>query len=123
MFILFYLTQSIDFKLNGSFRRGLSKFYEGKSQSYTSLSRVMSLEDLAKKESPYRKKMKTCRSYGGCLDTQKSSYTLPKPTIVKKVSSPRVSSLSSLSIRNNKSAFLNSCCKPPLVPSPQKHFC
>ncbi|KAK2449967.1 hypothetical protein P8452_13626 [Trifolium repens] len=41
--------------------RGLSKFYQGKSQSFTSLTNVKSLEDFAKPESPYNKKLK---SYG-----------------------------------------------------------
>ncbi|KAF5932000.1 hypothetical protein HYC85_028171 [Camellia sinensis] len=52
-------------------KRGLSKFYDGKSQSFTSLSRVTSIEDLPKKESPYRRKMKASKSYGGGLDTYK----------------------------------------------------
>lgn len=36
------------------FRRGLSKFYDGKTQSFTSLSSVKSIEDLWKKDRPYR---------------------------------------------------------------------
>uniref|UniRef100_A0A5B6YPY2 Oxidative stress 3 n=1 Tax=Davidia involucrata TaxID=16924 RepID=A0A5B6YPY2_DAVIN len=66
-------------------KRGLSKFYQGKSESFTSLSRVRSIEDLAKKESPYKRKMKACKSHGGGLDTYKL-FTLPKPTISKKTS-------------------------------------
>ncbi|KAF7816288.1 OS3-like protein [Senna tora] len=47
-------------------KRGLSKHYEGKSQSFTSLANVRSVEDLAKPENPYKKKLKCCRrSYGG----------------------------------------------------------
>ncbi|KAH7565332.1 hypothetical protein JRO89_XS09G0189500 [Xanthoceras sorbifolium] len=116
-------------------KRGLSRYYQGKSQSFTSLSRVMSTEDLAKKESsttPHRKKnMKSCsNSYGGGLDAYKSSYTLlPKPTITKnKVSSSRGSnSFSSLSMfpASRKSTFLGSttacCSRPPPVPV-QKQF-
>ncbi|KAI3727268.1 hypothetical protein L1987_67080 [Smallanthus sonchifolius] len=52
-------------------KRGLSKFYHGKSDSFTSLSRVTSIEDIPKKS---HKKMK--KSYG--------SYTHPKPIISKK---------------------------------------
>lgn len=90
-------------------KRGLSKFYQGKSQSYISdLSRLTSIEDLAKKESPYRRKMKACKSYGGGLDTYKS-HTLPKPIISKK-SSSRGSFLMS-----RKPTF-RSVCRPPLVP-------
>lgn len=92
-------------------RRGLSKFYEGKSQSFTSLSRVTSLEDLAKKESPYRRKMKSCKSYGAGLDSYKS-YTLPKATILKKAS--RSSSFSA-SFTNGKASFI-SRSRPPLIP-------
>lgn len=46
------------------FKRGLSKHYNGKSQSFTSLANVRSLEDLAKPENPYNKKLKSCKSYG-----------------------------------------------------------
>ncbi|OIW09980.1 hypothetical protein TanjilG_32720 [Lupinus angustifolius] len=45
-------------------KRGLSMFYQGKAQSFTSLARVQSIEDLPKKEKPYRKKMKPCKSFG-----------------------------------------------------------
>ncbi|KAI3775089.1 hypothetical protein L1987_49657 [Smallanthus sonchifolius] len=70
-------------------KRGLSKFYQGKSESFTSLARVMSIEDLPKKmKNPYNKmrKMKAnSKSYGGGLDNYKS-HTLPKPVISKKLS-------------------------------------
>ncbi|CAI9763499.1 unnamed protein product [Fraxinus pennsylvanica] len=46
-------------------KRGLSRHYNGKSQSFTSLSNVRALEDLAKPENPYNKKLKSCKSYGG----------------------------------------------------------
>ncbi|KAL5745234.1 hypothetical protein ACOSP7_026380 [Xanthoceras sorbifolium] len=49
------------------FKRGLSKHYQGKSQSFTSLSEVTSLEDLAKPENPNNttnnKRLKYCKSY------------------------------------------------------------
>ncbi|KAF8400926.1 hypothetical protein HHK36_014229 [Tetracentron sinense] len=89
-------------------KRGLSKYFQGKSQSFTSLSSVRCIEDLAKRESPYRKKMKSCKSYGGGLDTHRS-YA-PKPTISKKAS--RGSFSSSLGKRGS---FLGSC-RPPLIP-------
>lgn len=60
-------------------------FYEGKAQSFSSLASVESLEDLVKKERPYRKKMKSCNSFGGGLDTPRISFT-PKATISKKAS-------------------------------------
>ncbi|KAI9160028.1 hypothetical protein LWI28_004406 [Acer negundo] len=48
--------------------------------------KVMSIEDLAKNETPYRKKMmkSNCKSYGGGLDAYKSYNLLPKATIAKK---------------------------------------
>lgn len=63
-------------------------FYQGKAQSFSSLARVQSIEDLPKKDKPYRsKKMKSCKSYGGGLglDSHRISYT-PKATISKKAS-------------------------------------
>ncbi|KAL4625972.1 hypothetical protein ACB092_05G062800 [Castanea dentata] len=91
-------------------KRGLSKYFQGKSQSFTSLSRVMSIEDLAKKETPYRRKMKSCKSYGGGLDTHKP-YTLPKATIYKKSRG----SVSSLSLSSRRGSFL-SISRPPQIP-------
>ncbi|KAJ0007035.1 hypothetical protein Pint_29581 [Pistacia integerrima] len=98
-------------------KRGLSKFFQGKSQSFTSLSRVKSIEDLAKKESPYRKKMKTCKSYAGGLDSHKSYVLDPKATISKKSSR---SSFSSLSFPGRRISFLANS-RPPPAPV-QKHF-
>ncbi|XP_027342681.1 uncharacterized protein LOC113855297 [Abrus precatorius] len=66
-------------------KRGLSMFYQGKAQSFSSLARVQSIEDLPKKERPYRKKMKSCKSYGGGLDSHRMLFP-PKATISKKAS-------------------------------------
>ncbi|CAL0312519.1 unnamed protein product [Lupinus luteus] len=74
-------------------KRGLSMFYQGKAQSFTSLARVQSIEDLPKKEKPYRKKMKPCKSFGLGLDSQRVLYS-PKATISKKTA--RGSSFASL---------------------------
>jgi len=55
-------------------------FYQGKAQSFGSLARVQSVEDLPKKlERPpnYRNKKKSCKSFGLCT---------PKATISKKAS-------------------------------------
>ncbi|GLT49026.1 hypothetical protein SLA2020_226110 [Shorea laevis] len=95
-------------------KRGLSKYFQGKSQSFTSLSRVKSIEDLAKKETRIRKKMKACKSYGFGLDSHKL-YTQPRATISKKVSRG-----SSLSLQRRRSgSFLSS--RPPPIPV-QKNF-
>lgn len=88
------------------FRRGLSKFYQGKSQSFTSLAKVASLEDLAKKDTPYQRRLKACKSYGGGLN----NYRSPKAGISKKVSK---GSLSNFSCLSRKSSFIGSC-RPPL---------
>ncbi|RDX92908.1 hypothetical protein CR513_24898, partial [Mucuna pruriens] len=66
-------------------KRGLSMFYEGKAQSFSSLASVESIEDLPKKDRPHRKKMKSCKSFAGGLDSHRISFT-PKATISKKVS-------------------------------------
>uniref|UniRef100_A0A803QTS1 Uncharacterized protein n=1 Tax=Cannabis sativa TaxID=3483 RepID=A0A803QTS1_CANSA len=65
------------------FLSGLSKYYQGKSQSFTSLANAVNVEDLPKKVSPYRRKMmmKSCKSYGGGLD---SKLHYPKGLISKK---------------------------------------
>ncbi|KAF7813889.1 uncharacterized protein G2W53_034865 [Senna tora] len=92
-------------------KRGLSMFYEGKSQSFTSLARIQNIEDLPKKETPYRKKMKTCKSYGGDLDSHKALHTL-KATISKKSSRGSSSSVSKLSKRGT---FLGSSRPSPIA--------
>ena len=44
-------------------RKGLSRYYEGKSQSFACMSEVRCLEDLRKKDNPYKQKIKSCKSY------------------------------------------------------------
>ncbi|KAJ4953249.1 hypothetical protein NE237_030081 [Protea cynaroides] len=82
-------------------KRGLSQHYQGKSQSFTSLSGVTCLDDLAKKETPCRKKMKTCKSYGGGLDTR-------KPVISKKSSRGSAPSL------GKRGSFMGNSSRPPI---------
>ncbi|KAG6421028.1 hypothetical protein SASPL_117577 [Salvia splendens] len=64
-------------------KRGLSKFYNGRSESFGSLRSVESVEDLKKKERCRNsKRMKLCKSYG-------NRHSLsPNPTIAKRSSSP-----------------------------------
>ncbi|CAK8579487.1 unnamed protein product [Lathyrus sativus] len=65
-------------------KRGLSMFYQGKAQSFGSLARVESIQDLPKKEKVnYKNKVKSCKNFGLCT---------PKAKIAKK--SSRGSSLS-----------------------------
>lgn len=71
-------------RANLPFKRGLSKFFGGKSQSFTSLADVKCLDDLAKPDNPYRKKMKSSHSYGAHIGVprsyppQSSSGPIPK---------------------------------------------
>ncbi|RLN28069.1 uncharacterized protein C2845_PM05G31660 [Panicum miliaceum] len=44
-------------------KKGLSRYYEGKSQSFACMSEVRCLEDLRKEDSPYKQKVKSCKSY------------------------------------------------------------
>lgn len=94
-------------------KRGLSKYYQGKSQSFTSLARVTRLEDLAKKETPYQRKLKACRSYGGGLGHFRS-YTQPKATISKKAT--KGGSMANLSCLSRKSSFVMGSSRPPISP-------
>lgn len=66
-------------------RRGLSMFYQGKAQSFGSLASVKTIEDLPKKGRPYKKKMKSCKSFAGGSDNNRISFS-PKATISKKAS-------------------------------------
>ncbi|GAB4842315.1 hypothetical protein Ancab_012285 [Ancistrocladus abbreviatus] len=104
-------------------KRGLSKFYHGKSQSFTSLARVGSIEDLAKDNNKYLKRLKACKSYGGGLKNHKSksSYTQPKPTITKRPNSNSKTSLS-MSCLNRKDSSVAGGCRPPLSPVVQSSF-
>ncbi|KAL3511729.1 hypothetical protein ACH5RR_024446 [Cinchona calisaya] len=94
-------------------KRGLSKFYQGKSESFTCLSRVTSIEDLAKKkESPYRmKNNKGSKSFEGGLNTYKS-FTHPKAIISKKT--PRASISSSFPSR--RGSFTCGSSRTPQIP-------
>ncbi|KAK8947655.1 hypothetical protein KSP40_PGU009362 [Platanthera guangdongensis] len=89
-------------------KRGLSKHFHGKSRSFASLCDVRSLEDLVKIERPCGKKMKSSRSYGGGLDSQKAlsfSRTIKKKT--------RRSSFSNLGTK--KQGFVGGS-RPPIPP-------
>lgn len=103
-------------------RRGLSKHYNGKSQSFTSLANVRGLEDLAKPESPYNKKLKSCNSYGGLFESHhrssshfaaRSSNSITATT--SRLMSKKASrgSCSSLCVKRNSSFMGN---RPPIPP-------
>lgn len=88
-------------------KRGLSEHYQGKSQSFTSLANVKSLEDLAKKVSPYGQRMKPCKSYAGLVGRKIG----PKAVIAKKSSSRGMGS-SFLSSFGGRASFVGSCRHP-----------
>ncbi|XP_022729631.1 uncharacterized protein LOC111284851 [Durio zibethinus] len=89
-------------------RRGLSKHYQGKSQSFTSLASVRSIEDLPKKVIPLynRTKLKSCKSYGWGLDGHHNKSYSPKATISKKGSSARGCFASSLGKRSTSTTLV-----------------
>ncbi|RWR90496.1 TPRXL protein [Cinnamomum micranthum f. kanehirae] len=96
------------------FKRGLSKHFQGKSQSFTSLSDVRCLGDLAKPES---KKFKYCKSYSGDLDSHRSYSTKPTSrTISKKASRGSCSTLHA-----KRNSFLNN--RPPISPHRTSTLC
>ncbi|KAL4303681.1 hypothetical protein GQ457_10G000870 [Hibiscus cannabinus] len=73
-------------------KRGLSKHYDGKSRSFTSLASIRSIDDVPKKAIPFRgrTKEKSCKSYGWGLDSHHNNNHKafsPKATISKKGSS------------------------------------
>lgn len=104
------------------FKKGLSKHYNGKSQSFSSLSNVRSLEDLVKPENPLNKKLKACRSYGGLfIESSKRSHgSSSKLGIMKKSSASRNGGFcSSLGSRKNGSFFTGN--KHSSHPPPPPH--
>ncbi|KAJ0246104.1 hypothetical protein HA466_0176810 [Hirschfeldia incana] len=88
-----------DLMLHLPIKRGLSKFYEGKSQSFTSLANVKSLEDLMKrgfKNTSSKARSKACKSTGGIIDQSYKRVYSPKATISKKATRTPSSVLSCL---------------------------
>jgi hypothetical protein len=73
--LLVFQKEIYDHKLFNFHRRGLSKYYQGKSQSFTSISGATCLQDLGK-EATYNKRMKTCKSYTvGIGMTQRTNHS------------------------------------------------
>ncbi|XXG47969.1 hypothetical protein AAC387_Pa02g2525 [Persea americana] len=93
------------------FKRGLSKHFQGKSQSFTSLSNVRCLEDLAKPDNPYKKQMKSRKSYAGGLDSHRS-YT---PNAASRTISKKSSRSSCASLISRRNSLLGN--KPPPIPA------
>ncbi|KAI3838302.1 hypothetical protein MKX03_015937 [Papaver bracteatum] len=98
-----------------------SSFEENHSSSSGSLgtnSNVQTLEDLAKRENPYKKKqmmMKSCKSYACGLDNSKSFATNNSSKMIsKKGSNKSVGSFSSL-LGNKRNGFMSCSISPPIL--------
>ncbi|RCV07804.1 hypothetical protein SETIT_1G274900v2 [Setaria italica] len=93
------------------FKRGLSRFFDGKSQSFASLAAVGSLEDLAK---PPRKRLKPSRSCGGGLDAHRGRILSPRRHCTKAVARKAA-------VRTGALAVLAAAAprRPPLVAAPR----
>ncbi|KAH0464114.1 hypothetical protein IEQ34_006900 [Dendrobium chrysotoxum] len=99
-------------------KKGLSKYYQGKSQSFTSLLEVNSLEDLPKKEKEaiYPRKMKSCKSYTG-LDMAEMSVSLSSENkTISKKNPPAMASCASSIARSNSGGFLSCGRRRPPIP-------
>lgn len=77
------------------FKRGLSRFFDGKSQSFASLAAVGSLEDLAK---PPRKRLKPSRSCGGGLDAHRGRFLSPRRQCPKAAGAKKAAARTALSV-------------------------
>ncbi|XP_074555839.1 uncharacterized protein LOC141811703 [Curcuma longa] len=88
-------------------KRGLSKYFEGKSESFRSLSDARCIEDLVKKVNPSRKRLKASSDHG-FDSTQKhcNRSRFHGRTTSKKTS--RGSTVSSLARRNRSTALFSS---------------
>lgn len=113
-----------------TYRRGLSKHFQGKSQSFTSLANVKCLEDLVKPErkehyfSCKRKKLKGSKSYGNGLDNYQKALS-PKEcsrVITKKSFSSKGSLASSILTSNNARRHGFPVNKPPVHPQRTASF-
>lgn len=91
-------------------KKGLSKYYDGKSQSFACMSEVRCLEDLRKKETPY-KKIKPSKSYVALDEEQDCHMTGPNSRGMSK--KPSGSSCANLVARNSSK---NMHYRPPPIP-------
>ncbi|KAG8070244.1 hypothetical protein GUJ93_ZPchr0006g43688 [Zizania palustris] len=94
-------------------RRGLSKYYQGKSQSFTSISDAECVQDLAKKIT-YNKRMKACKSYAAGLDMNQRSNHLPRPCNKMITKRPSKGSFAFVLSRTSNISLLYSSAKPPM---------
>ncbi|KAL6633767.1 hypothetical protein ACP70R_026438 [Stipagrostis hirtigluma subsp. patula] len=92
-------------------KRGLSRFFDGKSQSFASLAAVGSLEDLAK---PPRKRLKPSRSCGGGLDAHPGRLLSPRRHCPKATAARKVAA------RSGALAMLGAATRRPPLAAPAR---
>lgn len=114
-----------------SFRKGISKFYNGKSKSFTSLadaSSTTSVQEIVKPEDPYAKKRKNLLAHNMFIDrshnrsnnsggTSKRSANLGRGASCIALSS---SSSSTNSSEGNSASVSPPSCLPPLHPQAKR---
>jgi hypothetical protein len=103
-------------------KRGLSRFFDGKSQSFASLAAVGSLEDLAKPPPPPRKRLKPSRSCGGGLDAHRGRRLLsPRRRCTKAVAAAAVAGARRAAMRTGALAVLAAAAprRPQLAAAPR----
>ncbi|XP_020572669.1 uncharacterized protein LOC110019368 [Phalaenopsis equestris] len=101
-------------------KRGLSRCFQGKSQSFSCLSEVSCIEDLAKKENSYSKRMKYCKRNGeGRLMNHKLHYA---PNICSRSISKKSLMCSSNSVLS-KNRSSNPFCSKKCAKISLKNFC
>jgi hypothetical protein len=99
------------------FKRGLSRFFDGRSQSFASLAAVGSLEDLAK---PPRKRLKPSRSCGGGLDAHRGRLLSPRGHCAKPAAAAAAGARKA-AVRTGALAVLAAAAprRPPLAAAPR----
>lgn len=124
-FLLFFMLQFADGSVFTCFRKSISKFYCGKSKSYTSLSDVTSLfsaKDMAKPENAYNRRRKNLLAHKYFLDKNFSNNLRSNSGGISKRSANSRSTLAlAATMSNNSSASSSnssspSRCLPPLPP-------
>ncbi|XP_037413929.1 uncharacterized protein LOC119276860 [Triticum dicoccoides] len=96
-----------------SAKKGLSKYYDGKSQSFACMSEVRCLEDLPKKN-PY-KKIKSCRSNID-LDGYQTACPVPAPNTNSKGIAKQSSASSCANLMMARTSSANMLYRPPAIP-------
>ncbi|XP_044976990.1 uncharacterized protein LOC123444366 [Hordeum vulgare subsp. vulgare] len=93
---------------------GLSKYYDGKSQSFACMSEVRCLEDLPKKR-PYNKKMKPCRSHVE-IDGDQRACPAPGSNNSSKGVAKQTSGSSCANLMMARSGSSSMLYRPPAIP-------